>query len=391
MKQRKRKTILLMVALSGLSVMGYAQGKVCQGTTYTIKELQAPSAPSTFQWVVNGKDIDGAKDATYTIPETQAVGRYTYLRNSLKEGCEWASSNAYTVEVIVCGTVSGTDDDGTMGSFEDPRDGKLYKIVKMPDGKVWFAENLNYQKGLTFNQRADVANGAPFITADNGIPAIGSFWCPPISGNVTSTDKNTCSVYGALYTWETAMMVDGNYSDETKVDSSWNESWVSGNYFASNTAPAEGNNGNINNARDGRGICPVGWHVPTDYEWANMLDKVEGNTTYTSQTSESWWGTDAGQKLKSASTYLSVDPGNGAWIDDSNRGTDFYGFAVTPSGYRGRTATSLSGRGSSSYLWTSTVVAMSLSPRFQFQYNYASVHYQSSYRAYAFSVRCVKD
>jgi uncharacterized protein (TIGR02145 family) len=31
------------------------------------------------------------------------------------------------------------------GTFTDERDGQAYKTVKMPDGKVWMAENLNYE------------------------------------------------------------------------------------------------------------------------------------------------------------------------------------------------------------------------------------------------------
>jgi hypothetical protein len=29
-------------------------------------------------------------------------------------------------------------------AFTDRRDGRVYKTVKMPDGKTWMAENLNY-------------------------------------------------------------------------------------------------------------------------------------------------------------------------------------------------------------------------------------------------------
>jgi uncharacterized protein (TIGR02145 family) len=33
------------------------------------------------------------------------------------------------------------------GMLEDYRDGKTYKVVKMPDGKTWMAQNLNYETG----------------------------------------------------------------------------------------------------------------------------------------------------------------------------------------------------------------------------------------------------
>lgn len=57
-----------------------------------------------------------------------------------------------------------------MGSFKDPRDGKKYRTVKMPDGKTWMAENLNYKMEDSY--------------------------CNP---------KNNCGDgYGRLYTWKAA-------------------------------------------------------------------------------------------------------------------------------------------------------------------------------------------
>jgi uncharacterized protein (TIGR02145 family) len=57
-------------------------------------------------------------------------------------------------------------------TFTDARDGKTYRTVKMPDGEIWMAENLNY--------KAD------------------SSWC------YQNADSN-CVKYGRLYDWNTAM------------------------------------------------------------------------------------------------------------------------------------------------------------------------------------------
>jgi TonB family protein len=56
-------------------------------------------------------------------------------------------------------------------TFTDLRDGRVYKAVKMPDGKTWMGENLNYK---TVNS-----------------------WC---YGN----DDANCKQYGRLYDWNTA-------------------------------------------------------------------------------------------------------------------------------------------------------------------------------------------
>jgi uncharacterized protein (TIGR02145 family) len=390
MKQGKRIQMLLLAALSGLSVMGYAQGKACFGTAYEIKELSAPSAPSTFQWMENGQEITGANSATYTIPADKPVGRYTYLRNSLKEGCEWASSNIFTVEVITCGPIAGGAQVGTMGTFKDLRDNRVYKIVMMPDERVWFAENLNYQTDLVFNQSADVANSMPFTTAENGAPAIGSFWCPGRANNSVNADKNTCGIYGALYTWETAMMVDGKWADELQSSSTWDESWVSSNYFPNGTAPAANNNGNVNNARATRGICPPGWYVPTDYDWANMLDKVEGNVTYTLQSETGLCGAVAGAKIRTTDTYFISDPGNGSWNGNGSWSTNETGFSAVPNG--GVTCVSgiFTSRGGTATWHSSSVTSIAgCRNRTCFRLE-GGVNRYSSSRSNAYGVRCMR-
>ena len=64
---------------------------------------------------------------------------------------------------------------------------------------------------------------------------------------------------------------------------------------------------------DARGLCPSGWHVPTDGEWTDLEDFI---------TSQGFSGTE-GTALKS--TY--------GWYDGGN-GTDDFGFSALPGGYR---------------------------------------------------------
>jgi uncharacterized protein (TIGR02145 family) len=277
----------------------------------------------------------------------------------------------------------------------------------MPDGRTWFAQNLNYTKDLTFNAYSYEANGKQSISGGNAVSAIGSYWCPPlywVNGAMTmpvaSGVQSACDVYGAMYTWETAMMVDGKYADETKTSSAWDESWVAAYYFTSG-APGATPNADRNNARGatnvkggGRGICPMGWHVPTELEWANMLDVVEGNTTYTvDQTGGGWWGTDAGKKLKSAATFTTAgtDPGDGSWVDNANRGTNSTGFGAVPAGYRYIHGEFFYQRGTGALHWSSSVGSSSYAWYRQVGHAYAQVYRLNSYRSHGFSVRCIQD
>ena len=189
---------------------------------------------------------------------------------------------------------------------------------------------------------AHEANGKPFKSAGSGVSAIGSYWCPAAHGSTYSGDQNTCNIYGALYAWETAMMVDGKYADESKTSSAWDVSWLS---FYRKGAPASTPEADRNNARGGtnvkgggRGICPKGWHVPTVREWTVMLDSVEHNTIFSqSDTCPTCWrGTVAGLHLKSIDTH-SAPCGqimDGTWCKSNYISTDQFNFCALPAGER---------------------------------------------------------
>jgi uncharacterized protein (TIGR02145 family) len=331
---------LLSMALSGLVVFAFAQSvDVCaDALPYTIASTVDASGASTYQWLENGQIVSGASAATYVVPSGKAAGQYTYIRQAKSTDCsEWQSSNEFMVIVFNCSSAPSCTVTGCITIYTDPRDGKKYKTVVMPDGRTWFAQNLNYTKDLTYNAYTNEANGKLYQMG-NGAPAIGSSWCPAAPGSTFTENQNTCNTLGALYTWETAMMVDGKYADETKTSSAWDESWVSSYYYDSG-APATNPNADRNNARGGttmkgggRGICPLGWHIPTAYEWAQMLDKVEGDGTnnlfQSLTTNDNSFGTDVGIKLKSSATYTEApSPWDGSWPKNANNGLDAYSFS----------------------------------------------------------------
>jgi uncharacterized protein (TIGR02145 family) len=105
----------------------------------------------------NPKDIELLSDGTGIVDKAGITyktenGRFYVTRQSGE-----AESYSYKVSGS---TLTLTKDDGTIleylkkgnivnkkekpGNFTDSRDGKTYKTIKMPGGKVWFAENLNY-------------------------------------------------------------------------------------------------------------------------------------------------------------------------------------------------------------------------------------------------------
>ncbi|MDR2577564.1 MAG: fibrobacter succinogenes major paralogous domain-containing protein [Chitinispirillales bacterium] len=93
-------------------------------------------------------------------------------------------------------------------------------------------------------------------------------------------DPGNCDIYGRLYDWNTVMA--GSPS--------------------SSTSPS-----------GVQGICPVGWHVPSEAEWTTLVNFVGGREV-------------AGAKLRSRS----------GWHTGSGHvpGTDDFGFSALPGGYR---------------------------------------------------------
>jgi uncharacterized protein (TIGR02145 family) len=161
-----------------------------------------------------------------------------------------------------------TEDNCEYGEIVDERDGQTYKTVKIGE-QVWMAENLNYAyTSIPFKYKEDASDSTS--------------WC-------YNNDASNCKKYGRLYTWATAMDSSATWSDNGK-DCGYNVSY-------SPTYPVQG-------------ICPSGWHLPSEDEWSALLTAVGGRLN-------------AGKVLKSQYE----------WNEEGN-GTDEFGFTALPAGYR---------------------------------------------------------
>jgi len=146
--------------------------------------------------------------------------------------------------------------------FTDPRDNQEYTTVLIGT-QCWMAENLNV---------GTMIQGANNQT-NNGI----------IEKYCYDNSTANCDVYGGLYQWDELM-----------------------EYV---TTPGV------------RGICPDGWHIPTDDEWCSLEQFVDPIIIC----SESGWrGVDGGGKLKEEGTIHWMSPNTGA--------TNSSGFTALPGG-----------------------------------------------------------
>ena len=147
--------------------------------------------------------------------------------------------------------------------------GQVYEVVEIGE-QYWFAENLNV--GTMINGSEDMS--------DDGI----------IEKYCYDNDPANCDEYGGLYQWNEMM----EYSTTAGV----------------------------------QGICPTGWHLPTDDEWKIL----EGTVDSQYSVGDSIWnnygrrGYDAGKNLKSTTGW-----------DSGGNGTNDFGFTAIPSGSRDTT------------------------------------------------------
>jgi uncharacterized protein (TIGR02145 family) len=124
---------------------------------------------------------------------------------------------------------------------------------------------------------------------------------------------------------------------------------------------------------DWRNLCPLGWHVPSDWEWTVLTDYLGGETG-------------AGSKMKSTGIQF--------WSSPNQDATNESGFSGLPGGVRQATTNgSFGGIGISGHWWSSTqydpntISAYSRS----LSYNSAIVNNNISPKRNGFSVRCLKD
>ena len=210
----------------------------------------------------------------------------------------------------------------------DTRDGQQYQTVQIGD-QCWMAENLNI---------GECIDGSEEMTDNNTLEK----YC-------YDDDPANCEIYGGLYQWNEMMQY-------------------------TNTAGTQG-------------ICPDGWHIPTDYKWKVLEGTVDSQYPVGDpEWDDTWWrGLDAGGNLKETGTTHWNSPNTGA--------TNSSGFTALPSGYR-NTSGSFSYLGRKGQWWSSSELSDLNAWYRELAYNTDKSYRGSSYnyyKTYGRSIRCIKN
>jgi len=207
---------------------------------------------------------------------------------------------------------------------------------------------------------------------------------PPCPGTptVTDVDNNTYNtVQIGTQCWTQSNLKVSKYRNGDNIptglsNSAW-QATTSGAYANYNNDPVnDGLYGKLYNwfaVNDSRGLCPMGWHVPSDGEWTTLENHLGGSSV-------------AGGALKSTA----MQPTPGGWNSPNTGATNSSGFTALPGGLRYYDG----GFGNMTYdgcWWSSSVSSGSNAWNRFLNYGSSYVNRFNYYRTYGFSVRCCRD
>lgn len=242
-------------------------------------------------------------------------------------------------------------------------DGNTYNTVQIGT-QCWMKENLkttHYSNG----DNIPLGNGLLGSTTN------GYFYYP----NNETTNK---SLYGLLYNWAAVM----NGADTTNLIPSGVQ-----------------------------GVCPTGWHVPSDNEFVVLVDYLHDNSEYLCGTNQYYLAKSLADSIgwrwtSSDSSQYQYQAGFSCFVGNHQSMNNSTSFSARPAGraYAGTeswaTNTTYSGYSEYTYFWTTTSMSY-ISPsyttnRSTYGLYFASAeietpYYLNSSRLYGLSVRCLKD
>jgi len=208
-------------------------------------------------------------------------------------------------------------------TFTDPRDGNVYQLVTL-SSQIWMVENLRYLPSVVGPSTGSQTTPYYYVHGYNGT-------------SVTEAKATTnYTTYGVLYNW---------------------------------TASMAGSAGSTANPSGIQGVCPTGWHLPSDAEWTQLTAFLGGESV-------------AGGKLKEIGTSHWNSPNTGA--------TNETGFTALPGGVRG-SGGPFYDIGAYGYWWSTTEGSTSNAYYRYVVYDNSDVYKNYLSKELGFSVRCLRD
>jgi uncharacterized protein (TIGR02145 family) len=253
------------------------------------------------------KQASGSDTGSFVTTVSSLAPNTTYYVRAYAVNSE---GTAYGTAKPFLTSTGGAQSCPGLAQFTDPRDGQVYPTVQI-GSQCWMKTNLNIGSVISIKQDQD--------------PAQLQKWCyGDVSGN--------CDTYGGLYQWDEVMQ------GSTQIGV--------------------------------QGICPPGWHVPTDGEYATLTYELGGYDL-------------AGEKMKEA--------GYDHWEAPNTGANDSSGFSALPGGYRYTIDSVCYWVGKGAWFWTSSATQGNVAWVRALYYNANAQERTALFRYDGASVRCLKD
>lgn len=306
-----------------------------ESVTFLAKADDEDGSVTSMTLYIEGEEMAQADAAAVEYEwdtSEEELGEYA-ISGVAKDDEDTYHADHITVVVDVPG---GLNPDLTYGTLSDI-DGNSYGSIEIGD-QVWMAENLrvtHYADGSAIPQVSDDSEWAALLSTSKAY----SWYDNAIEYG------DTC---GTLYTWAAAM-----------------------NGAAGNDLLPSGV----------QGVCPDGWHIPSDGEW-KALEMFLGMSQEEADNHE-WRGSDEGGQLK--------ETGFSHWEMPNTGALNSSGFTAVPGGFRSTKGTFHS-LGDYALYWTSSEDSETNNAWYRtLNYIKEVVYRNSNYKNQGFSVRCVAD
>lgn len=296
------------------SVIGYVGGN---GGTHSGQTVTSTGVTGLTATLAAGTFASGPGSLTYTITGVPASsGTASFAISIGGQAC--TLDRTVVAPLFSCGT----------SSFTDARDNAVYTTVQIGN-QCWMKENLRYLPSV--------------VAPTTGSTTVAYYYVQGYSGTNVTTAKAEANytTYGVIYNWPAAM--NGSASSD-------------------------------NNPSGVQGVCPVGWHLPSDSEWKQL--EVFLGMSVAESNSSGWRGT-IGPAFRTTTGWTA-----------GVAGTNTSGFSGLPGGWRSNGG-SFGDLGTRAYWHTST--GGSLSWARSVEHDNSFVRRFEGNKENGYSVRCVKD
>ena len=275
----------------------------------TVTVVSVSGSPNSISWGDGSTGTSVSADMTHTYSTS---GTYT-ITASNASGCKATYTMALAAHTTCTlsemgNTTLNANEHGSATAIDSVKDheGNWYEVVQIGN-QCWLKENLRTRTSpKTGNNLVNPLGNTGNASTQSYTSKVAHWY---LNDSTTYAPKG----YGLLYNWCAAVDTFRTGYAEVATESSTANFW-------SCTLPSGHR----------RGICPAGWHLPTDDEWNTMEATVNGSDV---STSTGYRGSHAG-KLSTGcdwTTSTTVNaPGN-----YSNAERNSSGFAAVPAGVFG--------------------------------------------------------